>query len=103
MKREHLFKLFSEAHRLTGHRDYVVIGSLSILGTQDENELPMDMSMSTDVDSYTLTDPERIQDAAPALGEGSGFHQKNGYYLDPVSVKELFGHTPKALTRELRW
>ena len=23
--------------------------------------------------------------------------------LDPVSVKELFGHPPKALTRELRW
>jgi ribonucleotide monophosphatase NagD (HAD superfamily) len=23
--------------------------------------------------------------------------------LDPASVKELFGHPPKALTRELRW
>jgi hypothetical protein len=23
--------------------------------------------------------------------------------LDPVSVKELFGHPPRALTRELRW
>ena len=23
--------------------------------------------------------------------------------LDPVSVKELFGHPPKALIRELRW
>lgn len=85
MKREHLFKLFSEAHRLTGHQDFVVIGSLSILGTQDENELPPEMSMSIDVDSYTRADPGRIHDAAPALGEGSVFHQENGYYLDPVS------------------
>ena len=23
--------------------------------------------------------------------------------LDPVSIKELFGHPPRALTRELRW
>jgi ribonucleotide monophosphatase NagD (HAD superfamily) len=23
--------------------------------------------------------------------------------LDPASVKELFGHPPRALTRELRW
>ena len=23
--------------------------------------------------------------------------------LDPASVKELFGHPPKALMRELRW
>lgn len=85
MKREHLFKLFDAAHRLTGHRDYVVIGSLSILGTQDEDELPEEMSMSNDIDSYTKADPERIHDASAALGEGSDFHRANGYYLDPVS------------------
>ena len=85
MRREYLFKLFDAAHRLTGHRDYVVIGSLSILGTQDEDELPAEMSMSTDIDSYTKADPERIHDASAALGEGSDFHRANGYYLDPVS------------------
>jgi HAD superfamily hydrolase (TIGR01459 family) len=31
-------------------------------------------------------------------GEFEGIDQ-----LDPVSVKELFGHPPRALTRELRW
>lgn len=85
MKREHLFKLFNEARRLTGHQDYVVVGSLSILGTQDENELPREMSMSTDIDGYSRADPGRIHDASPDLGEGSRFHQENGYYLDPVS------------------
>lgn len=85
MNRSHLFKLFDEAHRLTGHKDYVVVGSLSILGTQDEEGLPAEMSMSNDVDSYTKADPGRIHDANAALGEGSEFHKANGYYLDPVS------------------
>lgn len=85
MRREYLFKLFDAAHRLTGHRDYVVIGSLSILGTQDEEELPVEMSMSTGIESYVKADPGRIHDASAALGEGSDFHRANGYYLDPVS------------------
>ena len=51
MKRDYLFKLFEQARRLTGHQDFVVIGSLSILGTQDEDELPPEMSMSIDVDA----------------------------------------------------
>jgi hypothetical protein len=85
VKRAYLFKLFEEARRLTGHKDYVVIGSLSILGTQDEGELPVEMSMSIDIDSYTKLDPSRINDAKAALGEVSAFHRINGYYLDPVS------------------
>lgn len=85
MKRVHLFKLFEEAHRLTGHKDFVVIGSLSILGTNDEDGIPIDMSMSNDIDCYTKADPGRIHDVKSALGEGSGFHKANGYYLDPVS------------------
>lgn len=85
MKRAHLFKLFEAAHRLTSHKDYVVIGSLSILGTDDEGDIPADMSMSIDIDCYTKADPGRILDVKSALGEGSDFHKANGYYLDPVS------------------
>ncbi len=85
MKREFLFKAFEQACRLTGHKDYVVVGSLSILGTQDEDELPPEMSMSNDIDSYTLADPGRIYDVKAALGEGSEFHRVNGYFVDPVS------------------
>ena len=85
MRREYLFKLFDEARRLTGHHDYVVIGSLSILGTDDEDDLPVEMSMSTDVDCWTKADPGGIDDVKAALGEGSAFHRAHGYYLDPVS------------------
>lgn len=85
MKRAHLFTLFEQARQLTGHKDYVVVGSLAILGTQDEDELPADMSMSVDIDCYTKTDPGRILDVQTALGEGSKFHKAHGYFLDPVS------------------
>lgn len=86
MKRDHLFRLFREAHRITGHRDYVVVGSRSILGVQDEEGLPAEMSMSNDIDAYTKANPGRIHDLGTALGEGSEFHRQNGHYLDPVST-----------------
>ncbi len=85
MKREHLLRVFEEARRLIGHKEYVVIGSLSILGTEDEEGLPAEMSMSIDIDSYTRADPGRIHDIKDILGEGSDFHRRHGYYLDPVS------------------
>lgn len=85
MNRGQLFALFMQAHQLTGHKDYVVVGSLSILGTEDEVGLPPEMSMSNDIDAYTKTDPGRIYDINAALGEGSAFHKAHGYYLDPVS------------------
>jgi hypothetical protein len=85
VNRAHLFTLFEQAHRLTGHRDFVVIGSLSILGTDDEDDIPAEMSMSIDIDCYTKADPGRINDVRTALGEGSDFHRAHGYYLDPVS------------------
>jgi hypothetical protein len=85
VNRAHLFTLFEEAHRLTGHRDFVVIGSLSILGTDDEDGIPAEMSMSIDIDCYTKADPGRINDVRNALGEGSDFHRAHGYFLDPVS------------------
>jgi len=85
VKRAHLFFLFEQARQLIGHQDYVVVGSLAILGTQDEHELPTDMAMSVDIDCYTLADPGRIFDAQGPLGEGSVFHQTHGYYLDAVS------------------
>lgn len=85
MRREYLFRVFEEARRLTGHQEYVVIGSLSILGTEDEDGLPPEMAMSIDIDSYTRADPGRIHDLKDALGENSEFHLHHGYYLDPVS------------------
>jgi hypothetical protein len=80
-----LFVLLQAAYKACGHRDYVIIGSLSVLGMSEVCAIPADMTMSIDADSYTLADPARIFDLQGSLGEGSAFHRAHGYYLDPVS------------------
>lgn len=85
MDLSHLQALFSEAKRLTNHSEYVVIGSLSILGIVQGDDVPAQMLMSIDVDCYTKADPGRIYELGEALGAGSAFEAANGYYLDPVS------------------
>jgi len=82
-----LWTLLEAAHAACGHRDYVVVGSLSILAMEQVAMVPTDMTMSIDADCYTLADPPRIFDLKPGLGEGSAFHALHGIYLDPVSPK----------------
>jgi hypothetical protein len=83
----HLQILFIEAQRLTRHREFVVVGSLCILGVAASDEIPPRMLMSIDVDCYTKTDPGRVFELTitKELGQGSRFEEAHGYYLDPVS------------------
>lgn len=76
--------LFDEAKKLTNHTEFVVIGSLSILGVV-EDSIPERMLISIDVDCYTRTDPGRVFELKKPLGESSEFQASHGYYLDPVS------------------
>jgi len=85
MNVEVLMQLLVAAQQLCGHRDYVVMGSLSVLGMAQVEAIPLDMTLSIDADCYTLADPPRIFDLAMLLGEGSAYHQQHGVYLDPVS------------------
>jgi hypothetical protein len=80
-----LMQLLVAAHRLCGHRDYVVVGSVSVLGMAQVEAIPLDMTLSIDADCYTLADPPRVFDLSAQLGEGSAYHQAHGVYLDPVS------------------
>jgi hypothetical protein len=80
-----LRRLFAEARKLTGETDFVVLGSLSALGYT--GAVPPRMAMSLDVDAYGKSDPPRIFDLAPALGEGSPFAAAHGFYLDPISPR----------------
>jgi len=83
LKREDLRRLFAQARELCGHTEYVVLGSLAVLG--HTGTVPPRMAASLDVDAYTRMDPGRIFDLEPALGQGSPFEAEHGYYLDPVS------------------
>ncbi len=85
MNLDALFALFGEARRLSGHQDFVVIGSLSILGLEESFNIPDAMTLSNDVDCFTKADPGRIFDVVAELGENSAYHLKSGFYLDAVS------------------
>ena len=85
MKISSLLGLLSQARDLSGHTEFVVIGSLSILGMEPVVEIPPGMSMSIDVDAYTRADPQRIFDLLAQLGEDSPFHRAHGFYLDAVT------------------
>lgn len=87
MNAQALFDLLQAAYAECGHRDYVVIGSLSVLGMSEVSPIPSGMTVSIDADCYTLSDPPRVFDLQGALGEGSQYHRLHGIYLDPVSPK----------------
>jgi len=89
MELGHLQVLFDEAGKLTKQTEFVVVGSLSILGIVPGSEIPARMLMSIDVDCYTRADPGRIFELSSALGAGSPFEEKHGYYLDPISPDVL--------------
>lgn len=80
-----VFDLLKEAGRLSGHSEFVIIGSLSVLALEEDYEVPPDMTMSNDIDCYTRADPGRIFDLVPLLGENSPRHIASGYYLDAVT------------------
>ena len=83
MNRDDVSHLLLEAMRITKHRDYVIIGSLSVLGATATP--PDSMTGSIDVDLYPKNDPGRAFEIAAALGLGSEFEQRYGYYADAVS------------------
>ncbi|KAG0185468.1 hypothetical protein DFQ28_009276 [Apophysomyces sp. BC1034] len=83
MRLEDIHLILTEAKKISRHSEFVIAGSLSVLG------LPVDvpdlMSHSIDIDYYPLRDPGRADVVTALLGEGRPFHQQNGYYLDPIS------------------
>ena len=85
MRRQDLARLFGRARELCSASEYVVLGSLSVLGWADR--VPSRMAASLDVDAFVRSDPDRVFDLVRDLGQGSPFEVEHGYYLDPVSPK----------------
>ena len=83
MNREQLHALLVQARARVQHTEFVIVGSLAILGTVGKP--PSTMVMSIDVDTYLKNDPQRTGELVEALGQGSAFEDEFGYYLDPVS------------------
>jgi hypothetical protein len=87
MELSDLQELFAEARKLTGQDEFVVVGSLSILGIVKGSDVPAPMLMSIDVDCFTRHGPEQVEAVHGALGAGSAFEASHGFYLDWISPK----------------
>ena len=89
MHREQLAHLLRAASRVTDRRDLLVIGSQSVLGTWEEDELPEAavLSMEANLAVFDDTLGELADRISGAIGELSSFDQALGYHADGVGVE----------------
>ena len=80
-------KLLGAAKEQINHADFVILGSISVIGLVKLKNIPGRMLMSNDLDCYPLGDPGRAFDLNTTLGLGSPYEIENGLYLDPVSPR----------------
>lgn len=82
MKREELEHIIRASGDITNQYDFVIIGSQSILGPVPNPE--PEFTASTEADIYPLDAPDLADDIEGAIGEGSQFHTRYGYYAQGV-------------------
>lgn len=82
---EHIIRACSE---ITQEYELVVIGSQAILGSYPNP--PAELTVSAEADIYPLNNPALSDMIDGAIGEGSVFHETNGYYAQGVDI-----HTAK--------
>jgi hypothetical protein len=82
VRREQFDHVVAAAAEVTGHDEFVVVGSQAILGSYDE--APDAMLESQEADIYPLHDPAAAEAIDAALGDGSAFHLAFGYYAHGV-------------------
>lgn len=88
MRRQELAHILRAAARISGDDQVLVIGSQSILGSFDEDELPDGAVASMEADIAFFVDPGNSKSDAVdgAIGEDSAFHQMYGHYAQGVDV-----------------
>jgi hypothetical protein len=82
MNREDLEHIIRAAADVTDQYEFVILGSQSILGSVPNPE-PV-FTVSAEADIYPLQAPELADKIDGAIGEGSQFHDHNGYYAQGV-------------------
>jgi hypothetical protein len=88
MRRQDLEHVVRAAADLTGERDIIVLGSQAILGSIDEDLLPIEATRSIEVDIALPFDPDgsRADRVDGAIGELSRFQETFGYYSHVVGI-----------------
>lgn len=82
MQRHELEHLIRAASAITNDHEVVVVGSQSILGAVPNP--PDSLTVSMEADIYPANMPELADLIDGAIGEGSPFHERFGYYAQGV-------------------
>jgi hypothetical protein len=84
MKKQDLDHVLRAAGRITGERQFVIVGSQSLHGRYPD--VPDEIFLSAEVDLIAKNHPE-LTEALNGIGVYSRFHESFGYYADPVDEK----------------
>ena len=84
MQRNELEHLLRAAGEILDERQFIVIGSQSILGKYPD--APEELLRSREADFIAKNRPERTA-MLEAIGEASSFYETHGYYVDPVDSR----------------
>ena len=82
MTREELEHIIRASAGVTDQYEFIIVGSQSILGAIPNPDAVFTASAEADI--YPLLAPELADKIDGAIGEGSQFHAKNGYYAQGV-------------------
>jgi hypothetical protein len=105
MNRQQLAHLLRSACQIAHDADVLVLGSPSILGSFEEDDLPPEATASQEADIAFLNDPARdkADEVEGAIGEMSTFHQEHGIYAEGVDVATLpYGWKDRLVSWELQ-
>src|SRR6202789_2569536 len=81
MKKQQVDHVLRAAGRITGEKQFIIIGSQSLHGKHPD--LADDIVRSAEVDLIAKRDPSRTE-WLNVIGQDSEFHEEFGYYADPV-------------------
>ena len=89
MNRQQLAHILRAACQVVDTSEVLVLGSQSILGAFDEDDLPPEATASMEADIAFLDDPDRSKAdlVEGAIGEMSAFHAMNGVYAEGISIE----------------
>jgi hypothetical protein len=81
MKKQQVDHVLRAAGRITGEKQFIIIGSQSLHGRHPD--VADDILRSFEVDLVARRDPSRTE-WLNVIGQDSKFHEQFGYYADPV-------------------
>jgi hypothetical protein len=102
LRPEEFDHVVAAAADVTGHDEFVVIGSQAILGSY--RQPPESMLHSLEADIYPLSDPDAAVLIDGAIGDGSQFHLAYGYYahgVGPETAKAPRGWQERLVKHEV--